>query len=712
MHAESPIFEHKAREGKTASVSIDTAVRSPHPVTPLLMGKFCEHLGSNIYNGMDAQILRNPTFAKWRFGVGDGHIDGGVASVHDPKVIEEQVRGGAKRLDLTDSAATQLLEDYRDGAAFGWVRLGAKDDVPLSPDAGPHGGRCQRFETPRAPAAAPQGLAQWTRLPLHRTRGYVFRIVARAAEATEIELALAPAGNDGTAGAALCAAKLRLTREWSTQTGELNIPASAKIDEQGLYRFAVTCAKPANVVLARVLLYPNDHIDYADPDVIRLLRKAKLPLLRWPGGNFVSGYRWRDGIGPVDARPTLPNPAWGGLEYNLFGTHEFIAFCRAVGCEPMICVNAGDGTPAEASAWVEYCNGGANTPLGRLRTDHGHAEPFRIRYWEIGNEISGRHQIGWTTPGGNADRYLCFTEAMRKADASILFLGCGGPWGPDHPWNARLVEDTRGTLRCVTDHILVGGTVTYETDPAELFHTFMSYAAQLGKQYRAQRQRMEAAGVKNPRLALTEMQLFARFRGEVKPDKPLNPDTTPMPSSISEAIYYATILFECVRMGDFVEMITHSATVNHGGGLRKTRERAWANPIHYAHQMCAALAGGTPVKVKLECGTYATQNKYSLIQPASGIPVLDALAVQAADGSLVLMVAHRGAQCGPLDVTLDLGGFKNAGAAEVLTLAGETMYAANTAAEPEKIVPRASPLASGAKLSLRPFSLTRVTWSS
>lgn len=710
MHVEAPLREHALREGRKAVLAVDLSVRSPHPVNPLLLGKFCEHLGSNIYNGMDAQILRNPTFAKWRFGGGDGHIDGGVAGVNDPKIVENQFRFGVKRQGLSDAVATQTLEDYRDGAAFGWVRLGPKDGVPLSPDAGPHGGRCQRMETPLATPGAPHGIAQYTYLPLHRTRKYVFRVVARAAEDAELELALAPADSDGKAGATLAAAKLRVTRAWSTQTGELNLPAGAKLDETGVYRFAVTCARNSNVVLARILLYPSDHVNCADPDVIRMLREVKLPLLRWPGGNFVSGYRWRDGVGPVDARPSVPNPAWGGLEYNLFGTAEFMAFCRAVGCEPMICVNAGDGTPAEAAAWVEYCNGPADSPLGRLRAADGHPEPYRVRFWEIGNEISGRWQVGWTTPGGNVDRYLCFSQAMHKADASILLLGCGGPWGPEHDWNRRLVDETRGTLRCVTDHILAGGGVGAETDPAELYHAFMGYAEQLGVQYRAQRRRMQAAGIQEPRLALTELQLFARFKGEPDPNRPLSPEQMPTPATVSEAVYFATMFFECVRMGDFVEMITHSATVNHGGGLRKTKERVWGNPVHYAHGMAMPLAGGTPVQVHLACAAYATRTAFGLIMPMSNIPVLDALAVLTRDGALVLLVAHCGAECGPLEVALDLGGYKASGPAEVLLLSGATMYDQNSAEEPERIVPRKSTLAPGAPLNLPPYSLASVTF--
>ena len=94
-------------------------------------------------------------------------------------------------------------------------------------------------------------------------------------------------------------------------------------------------------MVQRILLRPSDHLNGADPEIVQDLKESRLPILRWPGGNFVSAYHWRDGVGPLEARPTLPNFAWGRLEPNLFGTDEFMAFCKAVGCEPMICVNGG-----------------------------------------------------------------------------------------------------------------------------------------------------------------------------------------------------------------------------------------------------------------------------------------------------------------------------------------------------------------------------------
>ena len=677
------------------------------------MGKFCEHLGSNIYHGMEAQILVNPTFAKWVFSAGDDGVDGGLKPEYDRERMAREAGRFVQHQGFPE--ANTLFDDFVGGGAFGWMHLGAKDNVTLSPDSGPHGERAQRVEV--TSAGTPQGLVQWTYLPLHRTRRYEYRLIARATAAVTITLSLATLESEGTPGSILASVALPLTEEWTPHTGTLEIPLDAALDPARLFAVAVTVTEAANIVIDRLLLYPDNHVNYADPDVIQLLRESKLPLLRWPGGNFVSGYDWRDGIGPVDARPTLPNPAWGSLEYNLFGTLEFADFCRAVGCEPMICVNAGNGTPAEAAAWVEYCNGSQDTPMGRLRAEHGHPEPIGIRYWEIGNEVFGKWQIHWTTPGGYADRYKQFAKAMQAADPNILLLACGFPWWTDDSWDKRLSAEAGASLRCLTDHILTGGAVTHRTSPAELYHAFMGQAVDIGRRYRAVGERMRGAGAVEPRLAITELQLFAHFQDpapeEKAPAEALSRTTMPTPATISEALYYATILHECIRMEGLVEMITHSATVNHGGGLRKTRERVWANPVHYAHTLAAPLAGGTPVAVQLECGSFATQQEFQWMPALSDVPIIDAVAVLSADEhALIVMLAHRSADAGPITVSLDLSPFPGASEADVVTLAGTAMWDQNTPEEPQRVAPRSSELAIAdgrAEITLRPFSLTRLT---
>ena len=124
-------------------------------------------------------------------------------------------------------------------------------------------------------------------------------------------------------------------------------------------------------------------------DVLEAAKDLRMPILRWPGGNFVSGYHWTDGIGPREERPRKTELAWFSEESNRFGTDEFIEYCRLMGTEPYICVNMGTGTMDEAQAWVEYCNGTSDTYWANLRRANGHEEPYNVKYWGLGNEMYG-----------------------------------------------------------------------------------------------------------------------------------------------------------------------------------------------------------------------------------------------------------------------------------------------------------------------------------
>jgi alpha-N-arabinofuranosidase len=157
-------------------------------------------------------------------------------------------------------------------------------------------------------------------------------------------------------------------------------------------------------------------------DVVAALRRLGMPVIRYPGGNFVSGYRWMDGIGPKDARPARQELAWGTVESNRFGTDEFVQFCRQIGAEPYLVVNCGDGSMREARDWVEYCNGTAETHLVKLRRRNGHDAPHRVKYWGIGNEVDGPWQMGMKTPQEYARAFTEFGKLMKMVDPNILLL--------------------------------------------------------------------------------------------------------------------------------------------------------------------------------------------------------------------------------------------------------------------------------------------------
>jgi alpha-N-arabinofuranosidase len=194
-------------------------------------------------------------------------------------------------------------------------------------------------------------------------------------------------------------------------------------------------------------------------DVLEAIRALRLPVLRWPGGNFVSGYHWQDGIGPLEQRPRRVNLAWQAEESNRFGTDEFLRYCQLVGAEPYLCINMGTGTLDEAQAWVEYCNGAGDTYWANLRRQHGHAAPYQVRYWGLGNEMYGEWQIGALSADAYVQRAREFAKVMKWTDPTIKLVSCGqSGWDA---WDRIVLEGLASHIDFHSIHIYTGAFEHY-----------------------------------------------------------------------------------------------------------------------------------------------------------------------------------------------------------------------------------------------------------
>ena len=689
-------------ESAEATLTIQADAPANFRISRFLTGKFAEHLGSNIYNGMCAEILRNPTFADFPFADGTQGPDGLPHFLSDERSIQSEIRRQSARLRWPQDEVRRLVDSRADALAHWWVKVGPRDAVHTSPDIGPFGGRAQRIEVD----TAGQGIAQWTHLPLHRVHKYEFELVVRSPDLSALNLAVT-----SVASATVAQVEFNgVSDKWSTLRGSFEIPADA--NPQEIYRFAITAPAAGQFVVERALLWPADHVNGADPDIIHLLKESHLPILRWPGGNFVSAYRWEEGVGPTLARPTRPNYAWGGVEPNLFGTDEFIAFCRAVGAEPMVCINAGDGTPAEAARWVEYCNGPLSSPMGARRAANGHPLPYNVHFWEVGNELWGHWQVNWTTPRGYVDRFRQFSDAMRAADPQIELFACGAPVLQGPQWNRALVAGGGNEFARITDHPLIGGNVPSSVDPLDVYRNFMATPDILGTKWEELRESMLSAGVREPRLAISELQLFAHLSGGSSAGARLTRETLVNPGTQGEAVYDTLMYHTAIRLGSFVELITHSAVVNHGGGLRKEFERVYANPCFYAQSAFADFAGATPVSTQVQCATeHAPTVLPDLSSAGSEItyPTISAVAAKAGDGSLLVSIVNRGATNTHLQIAVNA--FHAAPRTQLWSLAAQVPWAANSFQYPDAVQPKmsTSALNSGSLvLDLPPYSVARV----
>src|SRR5436853_4464747 len=157
-------------------------------------------------------------------------------------------------------------------------------------------------------------------------------------------------------------------------------------------------------------------------DVMQEVRSLGVPIIRYPGGNFVSGYNWLDGVGPKQERPRVLDKAWNSMNSNQFGTNEYMAWCKAVGTEPLMGLNLGTGTPEQAAALVEYCNVEKGTEWSDLRRRHGYAEPYNVKHWCIGNEMDGPWQIGHVTATEYGMKAQDTARLMRYVYSSVTLL--------------------------------------------------------------------------------------------------------------------------------------------------------------------------------------------------------------------------------------------------------------------------------------------------
>lgn len=248
-------------------------------------------------------------------------------------------------------------------------------------------------------------------------------------------------------------------------------------------------------------------------DVMEAARGLGVSLLRWPGGNFASGYNWKDGIGPRDKRPVRPEGAWGGVEPNRFGTDEFLRYCERLGVQPYICINAGLGTIEEAREWVEYVNESRHTYWADQRRKNGRDKPYGVKYWGLGNEIDGPWQLGHK----NAEDYTKFAleaaKAMRRADESIALIASGssnfrGDWVT---WNRVVLERLKSEIDFISLHTYIGNRENN-------FERFLAASADLDERIEVVEGLIRAAqaGAANPRpihIAFDEWNVWYRARG-------------------------------------------------------------------------------------------------------------------------------------------------------------------------------------------------------
>jgi alpha-N-arabinofuranosidase len=319
-------------------------------------------------------------------------------------------------------------------------------------------------------------------------------------------------------------------------------------------------------------------------DVLGLLRELRPPVLRWPGGNFVSNYHWADGIGPKDSRPRRPELAWGGEESNRFGTDEFIAYCAELGTEPYICLNMGTGSLDEALAWIEYCNGTGGTHWARRRRENGHDEPFRVRYWGLGNEMYGDWQVGALSAEEYVRTATRWARAIRMLDPDAVLVSCGMTGWSE--WDRVVIDGMAPLVDLHSVHIYTG---------SDDYWTNVLQPHQAERAIRCARALIErAAYLKKiadpPRIAYDEWNVWFRTRDGALEER----------YTFSDALAVATYLNIFVRNCDWVRMANLAQLVNAIAPIVTTRETAVVQPIYHPVLLHAQAALDVAVDVHVD----------------------------------------------------------------------------------------------------------------
>ena len=312
-----------------------------------------------------------------------------------------------------------------------------------------------------------------------------------------------------------------------------------------------------------------------------------------------------------------------------------------------------------------------------------------MKHWEVGNELWGRWQVNWTTGEGYADRFKRFSAAMLAVDPRIRLYACGAPVQSGKRWNDALLGGASSVLHATTDHPLIGGNVSLNADPLDVFRDFMAVPDMLEKRWAARRSkwRMPASASRgwpsrNSRCSAS----LGRVTDGAAPPR-MTATNLVNPGTLAEALYDVLFYHSAVRLAPFVEMVTHSATVNHGGGLRKEHEGGCTRILAITRPGgVSRFSRHTPVTTEAQRAPRAVAPRVAgPAEPRNGFGDQDGGCPggNPPDGDLLLSVYHR-AGSGSTRLSIEVSDFAAGKQAEVWTLSGKVPWDANTLAEPTR----------------------------
>jgi len=595
-----------APRAESVRVAVD-ADKKGEPISKYIYGQFIEHLGRCVYGGIWAEMLEDRKFY---------HVVGAKDSP--------------------------------------WKALGDADRVVMEktdPFVGSHSPRVM----------APGGIVQGE-LALRKGRKYVGRLwLSGDAGAAPVKVSLVWGDGPGdrqavtidTLTAKYAKTALALVAGGDTDRGRLEIAAAGQ----------------GQVLVGTASLMLADNVSGMRADTLALLKELDSPVYRWPGGNFVSGYDWKDGLGDPDRRVPRKNPAWKGIESNDFGLDEFMTFCRLVGTEAYITVNTGLGQVAGATDEVQYTNGSADTPMGRLRAKNGHADPYGVTWWAVGNEMYGRWQLGYMPLEKYVLKHNQFAEAMRKIDPKVKLIAVGDVG----PWTEGMLKECHGQMDCISEHFYCREKKDLAAHVSQIPEAIRKKAAA----HRRYREQLDCLKGKDIRIALDEWNYWygAYVFGELGTRY-----------FMKDGLGIAAGLHEFSRQSDLFVMANYAQTVNVIGCVKTTKT--------------AAAFETTGLVLKLYRQHFGT-----LPVAATAAAPLDVAAAWTADRK-ALTVAIVNPTLERRGVALEVTGASLSGTGQRWQIAHDDPLAYNDPGQAPKVVIQEEKVTDGGRLRVAPCSVT------
>jgi alpha-N-arabinofuranosidase len=345
-------------------------------------------------------------------------------------------------------------------------------------------------------------------------------------------------------------------------------------------------------------------------DVLDEVQQLGVPIVRYPGGNFVSGYNWLDGVGPKSNRPKVLDRAWNSLETNQFGTNEFITWCRAAGTEPLLGTNFGTGTAETTVALMEYCNVEKGTRWSDLRRQHGYEKPHNVKFWCLGNEMDGPWQIGHLPAREYGLKARDAARQMRSIDSSAQLIACGssGPFMPTYlEWDRQMLEECYEEVDAISLHRYYGNAEETGGDTSKYLAMNLAMDRQIEEIIAVcDLVRGHKRSNKTLWLSFDEWNVWYRARSgkDVDGNRQAAPHLLEEVYNLEDALLVGGLINSLLRHSDRVRLACLAQLVNVIAPIRTNENGLVRQTIYYPYNWALRYARGNVLSLAPEGPTY------------------------------------------------------------------------------------------------------------